>query len=81
MTTRNGVYTYSEEASACSTVVSMSSGSYSGLAMQQLDQRKRKELMTAKKFTSSGKAEQYVMEQLRGLPSSYVVVRKVPSSP
>ena len=59
----------------------MFSGSYLGLAMQELVQRKRKRFMTAPKVSSSWKIEQYVIppviEQLRGLPNSYVVVRIV----
>jgi hypothetical protein len=59
----------------------MSSGSYSGLAMQELVHRCWKEFLTAPKVASSGKAEQHVMpssiEQLRGLPKSSVVIRNV----
>ena len=85
ITTRTWVSAHSKEASACSTALSMSSGSYSELVIQGLVHRKRKELMTASKFTSSGKTtEQYVippvMEQLSGLPNSSVVVRNVISS-
>ena len=77
----NGVFVHSGNASAQSTALSMSSGSYSGLAMNELIQRKRKKFMTAPKFSSSGKAEQYVIplviEQLRWLTKSSKVVRNV----
>ena len=83
-TTRNGVFVHSEDASGCITALSTSSGSYSGLAMQELVHRKRKKLMTAPKFTSPGKAEHYVippvMEQLRGLSNRSVLVRNILSS-
>ena len=50
----------------------MFSGSYSGLAMQELVQRKREELIVAPKFSSSGMAEHYVIspdiEQLKRMP-------------
>jgi hypothetical protein len=56
----------------------MSSGSYSGLAIHELVHQYWKEFIAAPKAASSGKAEQYVMpfdiEQLRGLPKSFVVV-------
>ena len=59
----------------------MSSGSYSGVAMQELVHRNWKQFMIAPKTTSFGKAEQLVMpsdtEQLRGLPKSSVVVENV----
>ena len=61
MTTRNGVSVRSEEASAWSTTLSMSSGPYSGLAIQELVRGKRKEFMTAPKFSFSEKTEQYVI--------------------
>ncbi len=84
MTTSNGVFVYSEEASTWSTALIMSSGSYSGLAMHELDHRKRKELITSPKFSSSGMAEQYVIppdiEQLRGLTKSSVLLRNVLSN-
>ena len=57
-TTMNGVSMLSDEASACGTAFIMSSYSYSGLAMQDLVHRNRKELMTDPKTTSSGEAEQ-----------------------
>jgi hypothetical protein len=61
---KNGVYVNSNEASAWSTALSMSSGSYSRLAMQELVYRKIKELMAAPKVSSSGKTEQYVIPQV-----------------
>ncbi len=80
---KNGASLFSEEARACRTVFSMSSGSYSGLAMQKPVHRYWKEFITTPKAASSGKAEQYVMpfyiEQLRELPKSSVVVRDVDS--
>jgi hypothetical protein len=61
----------------------MFSGSYFGLAMQEQVQRKRKELMTAPKTSSSEKDEWYVIptyiEQLRGLSKSSIVIRNVAS--
>jgi len=52
--------------------------------MQELVYRKKKEFMTAPKFSFSGKAEQYVIpsviEQLRGPPKSSFVGRNVLSS-
>jgi len=84
MTTINGMSVHSDEASAWSTALSMSSRSYSGLAMQEMVHRKRKELMNVPNISSSGKAEQYVIppviEQLRGLPKSSGVMRNVDSS-
>ena len=62
----------------------MSSGSYSGFAMHEADHRYRKESRIAPKLTSSGNAEEKiipsVIEQLRGLPKSSVVVWNVCSS-
>ncbi len=59
----------------------MSSDSYSGLVMQELVQRKRKEWMTAAKVSSYGKTKQYLIppcvEQLMVLPKSSVAVRIV----
>ena len=82
-TTRKGVPNDSEEASAWRTALSMSSGSYSGMAIDELVLRYRKESVIAPKISSSWKAEQYetplVMEQLRGLPKSSVSVRNVRS--
>ena len=84
ITTRNGVSVCSEEARAWRTACSMSSGSYSGFAMQEEVQRNLKELWIAPKLMSSGKAEQYVspsvIGQLRGLPKSSVVVWNVCSN-
>ncbi len=81
MTAKNGSSVCSEEAWAWRTACSMSSGSYSGLAMHEAVYRNWKELMIAPKLESSGKAEQYVMPsvigQLRGLPKSSVVVWNV----
>ena len=78
---RNGSSVWSDADSAWRTALSMSSGSYYGLAMQDAVQRKLKELRIAPKLTSSGKAKQYVkpsvIEQLRGLPKSSVVVWNV----
>ncbi len=78
---RNGASLFSEEARTCRTVFSMSSGSYSGLAMQELVHRYWKEFITAPKAASSGRAEQYVMpfgiEQMKGLPKSSIVTRNV----
>ncbi len=79
---KNGASLFSKKARACRTVLIMSSGSYSGLAMHELVHRYWKEFITAPKAASSGKAEQYVMpsdiEQLRGLKSP-VVVRNMDS--
>jgi hypothetical protein len=55
---RKDVSPHSDNASACRIVVSMSSGSYSGLAMHELVQRKPKALDNAPKIASSGNAEQ-----------------------
>ena len=83
ITTRNGSSRCSEEAKACRTALSMSSGSYSGLAKQDPVQRYRKELIIAPKLVSSGKAEKQVIPsvivQLRGLPNSSVLVQNVRS--
>jgi hypothetical protein len=72
MTTKSEVSVHSDEASAWSTALSMSSSSYSGLAIHEVAQQKRIDFMTAPKVCSSEKAEQYVIplvvEQLRGLP-------------
>ena len=71
----------SKEASAWRTALSISFGSYSWLSIYELVQRYRNESMIAPKISSSGKADQYeippVMEQLRGLPKSSVMVRNV----
>jgi hypothetical protein len=39
MSIRNGMFVYSEEASVCIAVLSMPSGSYSGLTIQELVHR------------------------------------------
>ncbi len=79
MTARNGMFLLSEEAIARRTALSMSFGSYSGLAIHEAVNRKEKELKIAPKWTSSGRVEQYdmpsVIEQLRGLPKSSAVVK------
>ena len=78
-----GVSVDSEEVSAWRTALSMFSGSYSGLAIQERVHRKRKKSVIASKISSSGKAEPYVIplviEQLRGLANSSVLVRNVRS--
>jgi len=74
----------SEEASAWRTSLSISFSSYSGLAIHEPVQRYRNKSVIAQKISSSGKAERYeippVMEQLRGLPKSSLVVRNVHSN-
>ena len=84
MTTRKGVSVDSWEAGGCRTALSMSSGSYCGLAIQEPIQRKRTALINAPKISSSGKAEQHViphvMKHMRGLPEISAVVRNVLSS-
>jgi hypothetical protein len=61
----------------------MSSGSYSGLGMHKLVHRKKKEFKIPPKTVSFGNTEQYVMlpdiEQLSGLPKSFVIVRNLVS--
>jgi hypothetical protein len=83
-TIRNGVSVFSEEASAWRTALSISSCSYSGLAMHVFVHRYRKESNIAPHLSFSRKSEQYVIpsviEQYRGMPKSSVVVRKVFSS-
>jgi hypothetical protein len=58
------------------TALSMSSGSYSGLAIHEPIQQYRNESLIEPKISSSGKTEQYEippeMEQLRGLPMPLV---------
>jgi len=80
-TTRKEVSGNFEEASAWKTALSISSFSYSGLAIHEPVQRYRNESVIAPKILSSGKAEQYeippIMGQLRGLPKSSLVVRDV----
>ncbi len=83
-TTRKGVSCVSEEERAWRTPLSMSSGSYSGLDIQEQVQQYRNELVIAPNISSSGKAEQYEipsdMEQLRGLPKSSLSDRNVRSN-
>jgi hypothetical protein len=82
-TTKKGASQLSDDESACMIVFNMSSGSYSGLAMQDPVHRNLKESIIAPKTASSGNAEQYVMpsnvDQLNGLPKSSEVVRNVES--
>jgi len=82
-TTRKEEYDDSNKASAWRTALSISSGSYSGLDIQEPVKRCRKESVIAPNMSSSGKAEQYEMppdmEQLRGLPKSSVLARNVRS--
>ena len=54
-TTKKGVTLVSTDASACRTALSMSSSSYSGLAMQEFAHRILKESRIAPKTVSSGK--------------------------
>jgi hypothetical protein len=83
-TTRKGVFGDLKEASAWRNALSISSGSYSVLAIHEPVQRHRNESVIAPKISSSGKAEHYeippVMEQLRGLPKSTSVARNVRSN-
>ena len=83
-TTKKGESNDSDEASTWRTALSISSGSYSGLVIQEPVQLKRKEFISAPKVSSSEKAEQYVippvMEQFRGLLKSSVVVRNIISN-
>ncbi len=83
-TTRNGLSVHLYDASALSISLSMSYGSYSGLEIQEPVKRKRKEFIIASKVSSSRKAEQYVIppiiQQLRGLPKSVVMVRNARSN-
>ena len=80
---QKGVSVSSEEGSAWKTAFSISFVSYSWLAIHESVQRYRKESVIEHKITSSRKAEQYeiplVMEQLRELPKSSVLVRNVRS--
>ncbi len=57
-TTRRGVSYESEEARACRTALSMSFGSYSGLATHEPDQRYEKVSVMVPNTSSAGKAEQ-----------------------
>ena len=59
--TESGISVHSEDAIASRITLSMSSGSYSELAMHEMVQRKRKAFMTAPKTSSSRKVEQYVI--------------------
>jgi len=56
-TRTSGVSVHLEEASACRTAFNMSSGSYSGLAKQELVQRKKRKFITAPKVSSFRKAD------------------------
>ena len=81
---RKGVSCDSEEERAWRTALSISSGSYSGLAIQEPVQRYRNESVVAPNISSSGKVEHYEipldMEQLRGLPKSSLSDRNVRSN-
>ncbi len=57
-TTKKGVALVSDDTSACRTALSMSSGSYSGLAMQEFIHRNLKESIIAPKTVSSENVEQ-----------------------
>ena len=74
----------SEEERAWRTALSISSGSYSGLAIHEPVQRYRNDSMIAPKISSSGMAEQHEipmdMDQMRGLPKSSLSDRNVRSS-
>ena len=82
-TTKKGVFVNSEEANAWRAALSMSSGSYSGLAIREPFHRKRKDSINILSISSSRNAEHYVippvMEQLRGMPNNSVVVKNVRS--
>jgi hypothetical protein len=56
-TNKNGFALVSDDASACRTTLSMSSGSYSGLAMEEVVHRNLKESSIVPKTVSFGKAE------------------------
>ena len=81
--TRKGVSCASEQERAWRAALSISSGSYFGLAMHEPVQRYRNESVIEPKISSSGKGEQYEipidMEQLRGLPKSSLSARNVRS--
>ncbi len=83
-TTEKGLFCDFEEERAWRTALSISSGSYFGLAMHEPAQRYIKELVIAPKISSSGKAEQYEippdMGQLRGLPKRSLSDRNVRSN-
>ena len=58
-TTRKGVSCISEEERAWRAALSISSGSYSGLAIHELVQRYKNESVIAPKTSSSGRFEQH----------------------
>ena len=58
ITTKKGVVLVFYDTSACRTTLSMSSGSYSGLAMQEFVHQNLKESIIAPKTVSSENAEQ-----------------------
>ena len=74
----------SKEDRAWRTALSISSGSYYGLAIHEPVQRYQNESVVAQKISSSGNAEQYEipsdMEQLRGLPNSSLSDKNVRSN-
>ena len=57
-TTKKGVALVSDDTCACRSALSRSSGSYSGLAMQEFVNRNMKEYIIAPKTVSSGDVEQ-----------------------
>ena len=57
-TTKKGVALISDDTSACRKALSMFSGSYSGLAMQEFVHRNMKESVISPKTVSSENAEQ-----------------------
>jgi hypothetical protein len=59
--TRKGVFLDSKEASTWRNALTVSSGSYSGLAIHEPVHQKRKESAIGPKTSSSGKAEKYEM--------------------
>ena len=83
-TTRQGVSCASEEERAWRTALSISSGSYYGLAIHEPVQLFRNESVVAPKIPSSGEKEQYEipygMEQFRGLPNISLLDRNVRSN-
>ena len=82
--TRKGASCDSEEERPWRTALSISSCSYSGLAIHEPVQWYRNESVVAPKISSSGKAEHYEiphdMEQLRGLPKISLSDRDVRSN-
>jgi hypothetical protein len=74
----------SEEERAWKSALSISSGSYSGLAIHEHVHRYRNKSMVAQKISSSGNARQYEiphdMEQLRGLPNNSLSDKNVRSN-